>query len=218
MPEEALPEKKPKSLPPKKKTKVEKMGKEAMVKVLELFRDGNTFSGIARIMNEEFKPKVELTYKNVRTFLLSEKNEYANYLKERRKLSAMKLELIADKDGITATDLKRMEDAQVRLEKSRAENISQEVKRSKAISDIAEQKQNVLRKHRVLDGSVFGSKDAPKISVLQIIGDSSEIMKKISENINIEVPEKIVDVEVINEDPKRNTDKLDKTDKPAEEA
>ena len=152
MPEENLPEKKPDSLPPKKKTKVEKLGKEAMIKVLELFRDGNTFTGIAKTMNEEFKPPVDFTYKNIRTFLLSESNEYASYLKERRKLSIMKFELIADKDGMAATDLKRMEDAQVRLEEKKAKGMGEEVKRSKAISDIAEQKQDLLRKHRVLDG------------------------------------------------------------------
>ena len=218
MPEETLPDKTKKSLPPKKKTKVEKMGKEAMTKVLELFRDGNSFSGIAKTMNEEFKPEVELTYKNVRTFLLSESNEYASYLKERRKLSIMKFELIADKDGMAAKDLKRMEDAQVRLEESKSKDLSQEVQRSKAISDIAEQKQDLLRKHRVLDGSAFRNKDAPKISVLQIIGDSSEVMKKISENINVEVPEKVIDVEVVNEVSKGNSDELDKTDKQTEKS
>ena len=181
----------------KRLNKIEKLGNEVIVKTLELFRDKNTYTDIAKIINKEFKQlKPNLIYKDVMRFLSGEVKEVKDYVKKKKALSRLKMDLLLDNEGIILDDLEKLQDQQKKIEDQERPDL---YKQTKAMVDLAEAKQNIIKKYKSIVEESESKSETPKgdTNILNIFGDKDkEVMKKLMGGMNFEIPKQVKKEEI----------------------
>ena len=180
-----------------KKSKIEKLGQEAMKNIFDLAQNTDlTHGAIAQKINEIYglEESKAINRQNIIHFFRTNGAVLAHLAEEKKSLNKIRAELYLEHNGVLVKDIKKLD---MEIEKLLDDDMIESDKRAKAMGDLIDKKGRLLLRHARLSGRLKEDRvqSATQINIYNEVQDEkSELIKRLKK---AEFRgEKVVEVEV----------------------